>query len=453
MGLDFGSVRKSYMQEVCEKTSKTGKLAAGLGILVIILLALQDIYMLDFPEGLVWRLLAGIPMLVFLIYAFTYQKQHLEWVIPLNALMMAGLGVMMVGMTYEVFTSTDPPLKWKYGVALGYTGVLFVSLLMAEGARPYLPYIIIIPLAILTVLLSINNQMDLMDWAFMSNVYIVAIVVMIYARYQDKHYFQEFYLQYHLDNYQNSLNKLQSQVDIVSEELRAYNHTVSTDLRNPLRSILMYATLLREKFQDEFSNDDQQNLLAIRENAVNLNQLIDDMLAFSHLGDKEIYKQVLDMKQIFQQVFETLIRKEHPKRHISFKLGELRHAFGDKVMIRQVVVNLMTNALKYTKDVDRAAIQVSGYYLDGEYVYQIKDNGVGFDDTDPAKMFLPFTQLQKTDVKKGTGVGLAMVKKIIYRHQGKVWASGGRGQGATFYFTLPEVPQDHVIFAANGEKK
>ena len=453
MGLDFGSVQKAYLQEVCAKTLKMGKQAAGWGILLIALLALQDIYLLDFPNALIWRIVGIVPMFVFLIYAFTYHRQHPSWVIPLNAILMLGIGLMMGGIAFEVFSSVDPPMKLKYGVALGYTGVLFVSLLIAEGARSYLPYIIIIPLAILTIVLLLNNRMDLVDWAFMSNVYIVAIVVMVYARYQEKHSFQEFYLRHHLDNYENNLNKLQSQIDLVSEELRAYNHTVSTDLRNPLRSILMYATLLKEKFKDDFANDDQHNLLAIRENAVNLNQLIDDMLAFSHLADKEIYKQVLDMKELFQQVFENLIRKEHPKRHISFKLGELRHAFGDKVMIRQVVVNLLTNALKYTREIERAEIRVSGYYLDGEYIYQIKDNGVGFEDTDPAKMFLPFTQLEKGEVKEGTGVGLAMVKKIIYRHEGKVWASGGKGQGATFYFTLPEVPEDHVIFATNGAKK
>ena len=161
MGLDFGSVRKSYMQEVCEKTYKTGKLASSWGILLVILLVLIDIYMLDFSDAFVWRVVGVVPMLFFGLYALTYQKKHSDWVIPLNVLILAGLGIMMAGTAYEVFSSIDPPMKLKYGVALGYTGILFLSLIIAEGARPYLPYIIIIPLAILTILLLLNDHLDI----------------------------------------------------------------------------------------------------------------------------------------------------------------------------------------------------------------------------------------------------------------------------------------------------
>jgi len=434
-----GLIRAKYLLDSAKKTLKAGRAAALLAVPVIGTFAVFDIVGFRFYDGIPWRITGLAPMLIFLILSFTLFKKKPKLVIPFNVLNLLGLGVMMAGLAFEIFLMQSPPLQLKYGVTVGYTAVLFISLIIAEGARPYLPYIIILPLGILTVLLSNSTDMQLSDWSFLSNVYIVAIVVMIFARTQEKSAYKSFEKQELIYARENELEIQKEKLEIANQELQAYNDSVSNDLRNPLRSILLNATLLGEKLSAYFSDEDKQNLLSLRQNALQMNQLIDDMLAYSKVGNREIQKQELNMRQLFRDIFQELVKNEPPKRTIRFYLGEIEDALGDKVMIEQVIRHLLSNSLKFTKTEEKAEIEVRGYPDKDQYVYAVKDNGIGLEENQEEEIFRSLQGVEESDADTG-GVGIAITKKIVNRHGGRVWAASKPEEGVTIYFSLNKVP-------------
>lgn len=435
-----GRIRAKYLLDSAKKTLKAGRTAALLAVPVIGIFAVFDVIGFNFREGIPWRIAGVVPFVIFLLLSFTLFKKKPNWIIPFNALNVLGLGVMMAGLAYSIFLSPTPPLQLKYGVTVGYTAVLFISLIIAEGARPYLPYLIILPLGVLTVVLLNSPQMLLSDWSFLSNVYIVAIVVMIFARSQEKASYKSFEKQELIYTRENELEVQKEKLEIANQELQAYNDSVSNDLRNPLRSILLNATLLGDKLAAYFSDGDKQNLLSLRQNALKMNEIIDDMLAYSKVGNRDIQKQELDMRKMFRDIFQELVQTEAPRRTIRFYIGEIEGAFGDKIMIEQVIRHLLSNALKFTQAREKAEIEVRGYPDNAQYVYSVKDNGIGLETGQNDEMFRNAHGLNGDVEYYSGGVGLAIVKKIIHRHGGRVWASGNEEDGAIFYFSLNKVP-------------
>ena len=167
-----------------------------------------------------------------------------------------------------------------------------------------------------------------------------------------------------------------------------------------------------------------------------MGQLIDDLLAFSRLGRKEMYSSKIDMNALASSVFEELIKEENRER-IDFELAKLPIAKGDSSLIRQVWVNLLSNAIKFTSRKERSVIEVGSKHTREESIYYVRDNGAGFDMEYGNKLFGVFQRLHSESEFSGTGVGLAIVQRIIRRHGGRVWAQGEVEKGATFYFALP----------------
>ena len=167
-----------------------------------------------------------------------------------------------------------------------------------------------------------------------------------------------------------------------------------------------------------------------------MGQLIDDLLAFSRLGRKEMYSSKIEMKTLVVSVLNELMKEENPER-IDIQVGKLPVARGDSSLIRQVWVNLISNALKFTSKKERAEIKIGSKTTREELIYYVRDNGAGFDMEYANKLFGVFQRLHGESEFSGTGVGLAIVQRIIRRHDGHVWAEGEVEKGATFYFALP----------------
>lgn len=168
-----------------------------------------------------------------------------------------------------------------------------------------------------------------------------------------------------------------------------------------------------------------------------MNKLIDDILSFSRMGRREIQGMRLDLTELAQETIAEL-RPSLADRSIHFTVGALPQTRGDRVMLRQVLVNLLSNAIKFTRPRSEPAIEVGGATGRDENIYYVKDNGVGFDMRYADKLFGVFQRLHAQDEFEGTGIGLAIVKRIVERHGGRVWAHATAGAGATIFFTLPE---------------
>lgn len=168
-----------------------------------------------------------------------------------------------------------------------------------------------------------------------------------------------------------------------------------------------------------------------------LGQLIDDLLAFSHIGRQSAKYDEISMETLVKEVCESLAL-EHEGRAVDIKTGRMEKCYGDSTMIRQVLVNLISNALKFTRQTERTEIEIGSGEKGEEVVYYVRDNGVGFDVKYVSKLFGVFQRLHRQEDFEGTGIGLAIVKRIVSKHGGRVWAESEPGKGAAFYFSLPK---------------
>ncbi len=231
------------------------------------------------------------------------------------------------------------------------------------------------------------------------------------------------------------------QLEDTVQELERFSYSVSHDLKAPLRAIDGFSRMLLSKYGDSMAEDAQRHIKVIRESTQTMGNLIEDLLSFSRYSRRRMDVDVIDMKALAHNVWQG-IRETCPQREIECDIGELPPGRGDSALIRQVVFNLLSNAAKFTKDKNPAVIAFSGHRDGGEIVYAVRDNGVGFDMAYCDKLFSVFERLH-SDEYEGTGVGLAIVQRIVHRHGGRVWAEGKEGEGAAFYFTLPDTDADH----------
>lgn len=230
--------------------------------------------------------------------------------------------------------------------------------------------------------------------------------------------------------------ELEKRVRERTEEMESFSYSVSHDLRAPLRAINGYANILEEDYNDRLDEEGKRLLKEVQQNARKMGVLIDDLLAFSRLGRKEIERSAIDMNRLAKQAIkETELASRH---HASIKLWPLLPAKGDPALLQNVLNNLVSNAIKYSGKNEKPFIEIRSKRGNGELIYSVKDNGVGFDMQYEGKLFGLFQRLHSADEFPGTGVGLAMAKRIISKHKGRIWAQGKLNEGATFYFSLPD---------------
>jgi PAS domain S-box-containing protein len=230
-----------------------------------------------------------------------------------------------------------------------------------------------------------------------------------------------------------------AELDAVNQELEAFAYSVSHDLRSPLRVVDGYSKILLEDYCGKLDEDGRFMLGQVRESVHQMGQLIDDLLAFSRMSRREMTRRQCDIGAMARQVFRAL-REAHPNRRLALTVQPLPAAFGEPAMIREVLRNLLDNAVKFTATREEGVIEMGSMPIaDGqsEIAYYVRDNGVGFDMRYRNKLFQVFQRLHRTEDFDGTGIGLALVARIVHRHGGRVWAEGEEDKGATFYFTLP----------------
>lgn len=228
---------------------------------------------------------------------------------------------------------------------------------------------------------------------------------------------------------ENSLRK-------TNEELEAFSYSVSHDLRAPLRAIIGYTTILEEEYTGQLDEEARRITQVIRHNTLRMGHLIDDLLTFSRLGRQELQKIPVNTHALVQEIIEDIISKPG-YRAAEWKVASLPVVMADLNTLRQVWVNLISNAVKYSSKKQQPEIQIGCKLSNGEYIFSVFDNGVGFDNKYQHKLFRVFQRLHGHDEFEGTGVGLALCERIIFRHGGRIWAEGEKDKGARFYFSLP----------------
>lgn len=232
-----------------------------------------------------------------------------------------------------------------------------------------------------------------------------------------------------------------AELEAANKELEAFCYSVSHDLRTPLRTISGFTEILRDHHAQSLPPDVRRFIDLIDAGAGEMNQLITDLLAFSHLGRQPLARKTVDLERLCRDVFKDL-DGGHGDRRAELRLQPLPPASGDPGLLRLVLTNLLSNALKYSRSRSPARIEVGVLPSEDSPgpAYFVRDNGVGFDMRDADKLFKVFQRLHHAHEFPGTGIGLATVRRIVERHGGRIWAEAVPGSGATFFFTLPANP-------------
>lgn len=231
------------------------------------------------------------------------------------------------------------------------------------------------------------------------------------------------------------LRQRTSALEAANTELEAFSYSVSHDLRAPLRAMDGFALMLLEDFGSQLADRAQLYIQKVRDNAQYMGRLVDDLLTFSRLSRQDLQKRGVKLNNLVREAWDTL-RAEQEGREVKITLGDLPMCEADPALLRQVFVNLLSNALKFTRQRPEALIEIGSHQNGGERIYFVKDNGVGFDMQYNDKLFRVFERLHRPEEYEGTGVGLAIVQRVIQRHGGRIWAEAEIDKGATFYFTL-----------------
>jgi PAS domain S-box-containing protein len=236
---------------------------------------------------------------------------------------------------------------------------------------------------------------------------------------------------------------LVTSLEAANKELESFSYSVSHDLRSPLRALDGFSRILTEDYGGKLDDEGRRLFGVIRDNSRKMGELIDDLLEYSRLGRKPLSMAEISTKHLVEEVLGEL--QAGGEQRPQFTLGALPPACGDVVLIKQAWMNLLGNAIKFSGKHEQPVIEVSGYENGAENIYCVKDNGAGFDMQYYDKLFGVFQRLHRTEEFAGTGVGLAIVQRVVLRHGGRVWAEGKVGEGAAFYFSLPRGGPDGQI--------
>ena len=236
---------------------------------------------------------------------------------------------------------------------------------------------------------------------------------------------------------------VQAQLEAANTELEGFSYSVSHDLRAPLRAIDGFSQILLEDYGQKLDDEGKRLLGVVRDGTVKMSRLIDDILAFSRAGRTGVNRESVDMEALVRSILAEQLAPALAGRKLAIDIGKLPAAHGDRAMLERVWSNLLDNAIKFTAPKPDARIAIGAGAGEGETVYSVRDNGVGFDMKYADKLFGVFHRLHGAEFP-GTGIGLAIVKRIVGRHGGRVWAESQPGAGASFYFALPAKEASHA---------
>ncbi len=236
---------------------------------------------------------------------------------------------------------------------------------------------------------------------------------------------------------EEALREYAANLEAANRELESFSYSVSHDLRAPLRAIDGFSKMILRKQKDHFDEETVRLFNQVQDGVKSMGKLIDDLLDLSKLSRQDLDAKMLDVRRLIERTWQEL-QSLYPDRAMNFEIKDMPQGFGDRALVKQVLVNILANAIKFTKTRDVAMIEAGGYEEGKEIVYYVKDNGVGFDMEFHDKLFGVFQRLHDASEYEGTGVGMALAQRIIHRHKGRIWAEGKVNEGAAFYFSLPK---------------
>lgn len=428
---------KEYKTYLATKTRDAGQYIMLLAIIAIFIFVFTDYYNLKFSPHITipFRVIGLVSSAPFLLNRL-FSKDELKNINLFYGIALVGMAVMMVGLTTTVIYRNPHNISQSFAVTLGNASYFVSIIIIALGARKILINVLIPLIAAFLILLIVNYNEYPQSTGFGVTLILLMIVAVIFLYFQEKSEYEKFTYLREIKDKEQILEAQKKELERVNEELKSFNYSISHDLKTPLRSANSFAELLKRDVKNQKYDNLEDYLQFITEGMSKIHQLLDDLLSFSNIGNKELYSQRIDSDKLVQEVLRNYKGSQY--QNIQWKIGSLPDILGDKTQLEQVWLNLIGNAVKYSSKKEKPFIELGFKEEEEDCIFFIKDNGSGFNMAFQEKLFVVFQRLHSDNEFEGTGVGLAIVKKVINRHNGEIWAHSQEGQGASFYFSLPK---------------
>ncbi|TGK24624.1 hybrid sensor histidine kinase/response regulator [Leptospira yasudae] len=316
-------------------------------------------------------------------------------------------------------------------------GYELASILREESKTARLPFIFIS--AVYTDNFNVFKGYEKGAFSFITKPFQPEMLINKVKFFVDKHV-QEI----ELHELNESLRKKNLELEYSNRELDAFCYSVSHDLKAPLRAISGYTNILKEDYREKLDGEGEKILDVVIDNSVKMSKLIDSLLLLSRLGKKDMRKTPIVMNDLLRIVLKDF-QEEMKNEKLRIETSDLPPAMGDPELLKQVLINLISNAIKYSSKRTDPRVEIGSVPNENECVYYVKDNGAGFNMQYASKLFGVFQRLHENEEFEGIGIGLAIVQRVILRHGGRVWAEGKTNEGAAFYFALPTMAESGSV--------
>ncbi|MCB0614394.1 MAG: hypothetical protein KDC75_13845 [Phaeodactylibacter sp.] len=424
-----------YIQEVAQKTARIGTIAAVWAILSILVFYLLDRYDLELTGTLPWRVIGLLGGFIFLIGR--YFRKSANFTILLHAVMLSSFILMMNGIAFQIYTSVSSTPKQVFAVTVGCMTVWLVIAMIASGARKYMVYsgmVLMVGLALF--LLAERAQ----SFGYIFSIYLTAFFAIIVMRNQEKQEREKATFVYQLEEREEKIARQRQELQHANENLVSFNYAITHDLKGPLRLAQSFTQLLERRIRSGELDEASKNEFFghIKGSHARILQIIEDLLLLSRIGKDGLSSSTVELEPMARSIWEEQTAgKEGKKPGLSFNnLGCIQ---ADSKLLWHLLSNLISNAVKYSGHVADPRVEIGSYREErGQTVLYVRDNGAGFDMKFVEELGKPFKRLHSTQQFEGTGIGLAIVRQVVNLHQGRFWAEGAEGQGATFYCAFPD---------------
>jgi len=457
--LKFNSlqIEKDFNESYFDREVKVYQYSITLGILTYLIFISLDYVMYDdeiFQYFLINRLSIVAIISLFVYVSNKYIKTHYQLQV------LAIVTTIISFFSHVAFTFIDNVDEFYFFTA---NSILIIFLFTMLNIRfRYLVFVALFLIATHLLILNINYDLEVKDFTHQCyGIVAVSFISLISSRvieYQKRRDFLSQKLieqqKEKIQNYNLELQITLNEKDVLLQELKdknaeldAFNHSVSHDLKTPIRNINLFTKLLLKKHKQELSEEGLHYLEFIIDGTQKMNTLVEDLLEYSKIRHAQLKVERIDMNNLVSNVFNEQARPLESKP--LFEKSALPTAKADPILMKQVWANLISNAIKYSSKEKQSRIRIGANKNRREVTYWIQDNGIGFEMEFASKLFTIFSRLHSEKDFSGTGVGLSLVDRIIKKHGGKIWAESEPNQGSTFYFTLPASASNISVIAAN----
>jgi len=374
---------------------------------------------------IVYQLLYIVPsfLTMYAFHLFTNKELKNYWLYGIAIAVIFGIVVILMKLPHDY--KLAPPL-WCSGIILIYTGKMLLDIKM-QGIGKYITGVSFVFWGALTLLYPFFHYDKIALLAGpISGVLRLIIMVGILMVSFEKTRADLITKEEHFESLQQA-----------NQELNYFCHSVAHDFKSPLQSINKLSQYFMRDYADKVDSNGQELITHIQNKSKEVVGITDHLLELSRMSQKQIAMEDIKLESLFREVYDELIELQ-PERQVLFKIKQLPMIHGDPIMIKILVANILSNALKYTRNCKQAIIEVTSVEDENNYIISVKDNGAGFDMSESSRLFKIFERLHSVDQFEGTGVGLVVCQKILKRHNGKAWLTGKVNEGANFSFSFPK---------------